>query len=72
MLWHSELEMAVYVPIFGEVVRLRGRGGEFYVTRVDCDLRSADLIRLTDVPYFEEKVPWGCILPRSYAECGDD
>ena len=70
--WHSEPLMAVYVPNSGEVVRLRGAGGEYYVTQVDSELESADLIRLTDVPYFEAKVPFGRILPRSYAECPDD
>ena len=64
--------MSVYIPNSGEVVRLRGLGGEFYVTQVDCELRSADLIRLTDVPYFEAKVPFGRILPRSYWECRED
>jgi hypothetical protein len=64
--------MAIYIPHSGEVVRVRGLGGEFYVTRVDCELESADLIRLTDVPYLEEKMPLKRILPHGYAEFGDD
>jgi hypothetical protein len=54
----------MYTPCSGEVVRLRGFGGDFYVTFVDCERGTADLIRLSGIPCFQERVPLGRILPR--------
>lgn len=62
----------MYIPASGEVVRLNGLGGDFYVARVDCERQVADLIRLSGIPYFQESVPLHRILPRRSGERPDE
>jgi len=53
----------MHIPNQGDVVRLRGIGGDFYVTSVDIAKQTADLIQLSGKPCVKEMVPLCGILP---------